>query len=87
MYIDKDFINTTDTTSITDNEVYGTDNITCRDDFMKVNSTCLPACGKFDQLPPDLSDVIVYSEVTAGCVAIIVAIIIIACAARDYKKM
>ena len=87
-YID---LNTTNSTSIvevsiTDNGT-SSDNITCVDDFMIVNSTCLPVCEKFQLYPPGLSAAIVYSEVVAGIVALIVAVIIIAYATRNYKKM
>ena len=86
--LDIDVANTSNATPTVDDGQVSGNNITCLDDFMEVNSTCLPVCEKFQQFSsPGLANVVVYSEVVAGAVALIVAILIIACATGNYKKM
>ena len=71
--------------SVTDSNV--TSLITCREDFIKINSTCIPHCDKFEEFPPFETDFLISIEIIASVLALIVSILIIILSIKDHKRM
>ena len=63
------------------------ENITCRNDFSKVNNTCQPRCDRFEQGPHIGTKVWIYSEVVASYVALLLCILIVTLSIKNYKTM
>ena len=62
-------------------------NITCRDDFIKINNTCHPQCDRFKQGTYDGSQLLIYSELIASIVALLLCILIVTISIKNYKSM
>ena len=63
------------------------ENITCRSDFSKDNNTCQPRCDRFEQGPHIRTQILIYSEVVASCVALLLCILIVILSIKNYKTM
>ena len=61
--------------------------ITCKEDFIKINNTCHPRCDRFEQGTHDGSQLLIYSELIASCVALLLCILIIGISIKNYKIM
>ena len=59
----------------------------CRDDFIKINNTCEPRCDRFEQATHHGSQLLIYSELIASYVALLLCILIVALSVKDYKIM
>ena len=78
-----DFFN--DTINITDTlEDF---NITCREDFYKLNNTCLPQCYKFQAFKHAESASIMVSQVVASSIGVCICLLIVILSIKDYKIM
>ena len=62
-------------------------NITCRDDFIKINNTCQPRCDRFEEGTHTGSQLLIYSELIASSFGLLVCILIVTISIKDYKKM
>ena len=62
-------------------------NITCREDFIKINNTCQPRCDRFEVGTHTGSQLLIYSELIASCVGLLLCILIVGLSIKDYKKM
>ena len=62
-------------------------NITCRNDFSKVNNTCQPRCDRFEQGTHIGTQIMIYSEIVASCVALFFCILILVLSVKNYKTM
>ena len=62
-------------------------NITCREDFIKINNTCQPRCDRFEQTTHTESQLLIYSEIIASCVGFLLCILIVALSIKNYKSM
>ena len=62
-------------------------NITCREDFNKINYTCEPRCDRFIQTSHTGSQIYIYTELISSCLAILICIPIVALLIKNYKKM
>ena len=60
-------------------------NITCRNDFSKVNNTCQPRCDRFELYIG--IQILIHSEVVASCVALLLCILIVILSIKNYKTM
>ena len=66
---------------------YTIQNITCREDFIKINNTCQPRCDRFEQGTHNGSQLLICSELIASCVALLLCILIVAISIKNYKSM
>ena len=64
-----------------------TDDITCRDDFVKTNLICEPRCDRFEQSSHTETLIMKGSEMTAAIIALLLSIATIILFIKDYKKM
>ena len=63
-------------------------NITCLDDFLEINSTCIPRCDRFQQDFQLKSKLRVTTEIVASYVAMLASItVLIILAAKKGKQM
>ena len=63
------------------------ENVTCRNDFSKVNNTCQPRCDRFEQGSHIGTQVMIYSEVVASYVALLICIPIVILSIKNHKTM
>ena len=63
------------------------DLIVCRDDFFKANLICEPRCDSFEQGSHTDSLIMIYSEVIASGIALILSIAAVVLSIKDYKSM
>ena len=61
--------------------------IICKEDFIKINSTCIPRCDKFELAKPFETKLLIAVEVIASAIGLILSILIIVLSVKDYKKM
>ncbi|XP_019850445.1 PREDICTED: uncharacterized protein LOC109581108 isoform X2 [Amphimedon queenslandica] len=64
-----------------------TNNITCRDDFVKTNVICEPRCDRFEQSSHTETQIMIGSEVTAASIALLLSIVTIILSIKDHKMM
>ena len=64
-----------------------TNDITCRDDFVKTNLICEPRCDKFEQSSHTETLIMIGSEVTAAIIALLLSIATIILSIKDHKMM
>ena len=62
-------------------------NITCREDFININNTCQPRCDRFEQGTHTGSQLLIYSELIASCVALLLCILIVVLSIKHYNTM
>ena len=62
-------------------------NITCREDFSEINNTCQPRCDRFVQTSHVGTEIYIYTELIASCLAILICIPIVGLLIKNYKKM
>lgn len=62
-------------------------NFTCRDDFIEINSTCVPRCDKFEENTHYGTSLVVYSEIIASLIALSVTAVIIVLSIKTHKTM
>ena len=74
-------------TSFNDSVIDTSSNITCKEDFIKINSTCIPHCDKFGEFTHFETNVVISIEVIGSVIASIVSILIIVLSIKDYKRM
>ena len=63
-----------------------TDDITCRDDFIKTNLICEPRCDRFEQSSHTEILIMIGSEMTTAIIALILSIATIILFIKDYKN-
>ena len=82
------FITDTGNCSLLNNSLNPTiQNITCREDFIKINNTCQPRCDRFEQGTHEGSQLLIYSDLIASIVNLLLCIVIVAISIKDYKIM
>ena len=62
-------------------------NITCKEDFIEINNTCLPRCDKFELTTHSGALLLIYSELIASCLALLICILIVILSIKNYKTM
>ena len=80
-------IDTGNSSFITTSLNFTVQNITCREDFININNTCQPRCDRFEQGTHYGSLLLIYSELIASCVALLLCILIVAISIKNYKTM
>ena len=68
------------------NDTNGTDNIVCREGFIKTDLICEPRCDGFEQTSHLNSQILIYSEVVATSMGLIFCTATIVVAVKEYKK-
>ena len=63
-----------------------TNDLACREDFIKTDLICEPRCDKFEQSSHTDSLIMIYSEVIATSIALIFAIITTIIALKEFKR-
>ena len=64
-----------------------TNDIVCRDDFIKTNLICEPRCDRFEQSSHTKTLIMIGSEVTAAIIALLLSIATIILSIKDHKMM
>ena len=62
-------------------------NITCKEDFIEINDTCRPRCDKFELTTHSGALLLIYSELIASCLAVLICILIVILSIKYYKTM
>ena len=62
-------------------------NITCKEDFYRLNNTCLPRCDKFETYTHAGSAIIMVSQVVASSIGVFTCLLIVILSIKDYKIM
>ena len=62
-------------------------NITCKEDFIEINNTCLPRCDKFELTTHSGALLLIYSELIASCLGVLICILIVILSIKNYKTM
>ena len=82
------FIKDTENVSFINTSLNSTlQNITCRQDFIKIKNTCQPRCDRFEVGTHTGSQLLIYSELIASCVGLLLCILIVALSIKDCKIM
>ena len=63
-----------------------TNDLVCREDFVKTDLICEPRCDRFEQSSHTDSLIMIYSEVIATSIALIFAIITTIVALKEFKR-
>ena len=63
-----------------------TNDLVCREDFVKTDLICEPRCDRFEQSSHTDSLIMIYSEVIATSIALIFAIITTIIALKEFKR-
>ena len=63
------------------------ENLTCADDFSKVNNICQPRCDRFEQGTHIGTQIMIYTEIIPSCVALLLCILIVILSIKNYKTM
>ena len=62
-------------------------NVTCANDFSKVNNICQPRCDRFEQGTRTGTQIRIYSEIIPSCVTLLLCILIVILSIKNYKTM
>ena len=74
-------------TSINQHSNLSPSNITCKEDFIEINNTCLPRCDRFELTTHSGALLLIYSELIASCLAVLICILIVILSIKNYKTM
>ena len=69
------------------NDTNGTDDIVCREDFIKTDLICEPRCDSFEQSSHSDTLIMIYSEVVATSMGLIFCVVAIIVAVKEYKTL
>ena len=69
------------------NDTNGTNDIVCREDFVKTDLICEPRCDSFEQTSHLNSQILIYSEVVATSIGFIFCVVTVIVAVKEYKTL
>ena len=62
-------------------------NISCVDDFLRVNNSCVPHCEKFSSIPQIPFVFLGICKITVGIINVAALFIVIIASIKDWKEM
>ena len=62
-------------------------NITCKEDFIEINDTCLPRCDRFELISHSGAQLRIYTVLIVSCLALLICILIVILSIKYYKTM